>query len=97
MNFLENLWIAIGGIIGFLILFGCLSALFTVFGDVFRDHTLSGWGKAGWSLVLVFFPFLGVLLYLIFRGRGMDERTSASAPRASYFDPGNRYDNRYII
>jgi hypothetical protein len=48
--------------------------LFRVFGDVFRDDTLSGWGKAGWTLTVCVLPFLGVLVYLIVRGRGMGER-----------------------
>jgi hypothetical protein len=48
--------------------------LFRVIGDVFRDDTLSGWGKAGWTLTVCVLPFLGVLVYLIVRGRGMGER-----------------------
>ena len=48
--------------------------LITIFGDLFRDHQLSGWGKAGWIIVLFFVPFLGMLIYLIARGEGMRER-----------------------
>ena len=48
--------------------------LITIFGDLFRDHQLSGWAKAGWILVLFFIPFLGMLIYLIARGEGMRER-----------------------
>ena len=48
--------------------------LISIFGDLFRDHTLSGWAKAAWTLVLLFLPFLGVLVYLIARGEGMRER-----------------------
>jgi ABC-type multidrug transport system fused ATPase/permease subunit len=48
--------------------------LITIFGDLFRDHQLSGWGKAGWILVLFLVPFLGMLIYLIARGEGMRER-----------------------
>jgi hypothetical protein len=48
--------------------------LITIFGDLFRDHSMSGWGKAGWVLVLFFVPFLGMLIYLIVRGEGMRER-----------------------
>ena len=48
--------------------------LITIFGDLFRDHQMSGWGKAGWILVLFFVPFLGMLIYLIARGEGMRER-----------------------
>jgi len=48
--------------------------LITIIGDLFRDHELSGWAKAGWILLLVLVPFLGALIYLIARGEGMRER-----------------------
>ena len=48
--------------------------LITIIGDLFRDHEMSGWGKAGWVVVLIFVPFLGALIYLIARGEGMRER-----------------------
>ncbi|HKH13699.1 MAG TPA: SHOCT domain-containing protein [Solirubrobacterales bacterium] len=48
--------------------------LITIFGDLFRDHQLSGWAKAGWVLILFLVPFLGMLIYLIARGEGMRER-----------------------
>jgi hypothetical protein len=48
--------------------------LITIFADLFRDHQLSGWAKAGWIVVLFFVPFLGMLIYLIARGQGMRDR-----------------------
>jgi hypothetical protein len=51
-----------------------LMVLFTILGDLFRDHGMSGWGKAAWVLFLVFVPFLAALIYLIARGSGMRER-----------------------
>src|SRR5213078_2835759 len=48
--------------------------LITVIGDLFSDHSVSGWGKAIWVLFLLFLPFLGVLIYLIARGGSMHER-----------------------
>jgi ABC-type multidrug transport system fused ATPase/permease subunit len=50
--------------------------LITIIGDLFRDHEMSGWGKAVWVLVLVILPFLGALIYLIARGEGMRERAA---------------------
>jgi hypothetical protein len=47
--------------------------------DMFGDQSLSGWGKAGWALVLIFLPWLGVLIYLIARGKSMGERQLAAA------------------
>ncbi|MER5930333.1 SHOCT domain-containing protein [Streptomyces sp. NPDC002054] len=48
--------------------------LFKVITDIFRDHSLGGWGKAGWLVLVVLIPYLGVLIYLIVRGRSMGER-----------------------
>ena len=46
--------------------------------DMFSDNTLSGWGKAGWAIVLIFVRWLGALIYLIVRGRSMGERQMAA-------------------
>ncbi|HYH52598.1 MAG TPA: SHOCT domain-containing protein [Solirubrobacterales bacterium] len=48
--------------------------LITVIGDLFSDHTVSGWGKAAWTFALILVPFFGVFLYLIVRGGSMHER-----------------------
>ncbi|MDH6130516.1 SHOCT domain-containing protein [Kitasatospora sp. GP82] len=48
--------------------------LFRVFGDIFRDHELGGWAKAGWVFLTIVLPFIGVLVYLIARGKGMHAR-----------------------
>ena len=50
--------------------------------DMFSDHTLSGWGKAGWAIVLIFIPWLGALIYLIARGRSMTERQAKAVEQA---------------
>ena len=36
---------------------------------------MGGGAKTVWCLFVIFVPFLGVLVYLIARGRGMTERT----------------------
>ena len=56
-----------------------LMVLFSILADIFRDHQLNGWGKALWTLFLVFVPFLTALVYLIARGKGMAERSARSA------------------
>jgi hypothetical protein len=48
--------------------------LFTVFGDIFRRHDLSGWAKTGWLIFTILLPFLGVFVYLISQSAGMNER-----------------------
>ena len=50
--------------------------------DLFSDSSLSGWGKAGWSIVLIFLPWLGALIYLIARGRSMGERQMQAVAQA---------------
>jgi hypothetical protein len=56
--------------------------LITVFGDLFRRHDISGWGKAGWSLFVIFLPFLGCFVYLISQGHAMAERNVQQAQAA---------------
>lgn len=48
--------------------------LITILGDLFRDHELGGWAKAGWLVFLVLVPYLAGFVYLIARGQGMRER-----------------------
>jgi Short C-terminal domain/Phospholipase_D-nuclease N-terminal len=48
--------------------------LIKVFADVFRRHDVGGWGKAGWILLMIVLPFLGVLIYLIAHGKDMGKR-----------------------
>jgi hypothetical protein len=61
--------------------------LFTIINDLFRDHEMSGWGKAIWILFLVFIPFLTGLVYLIVRGSGMRDRAiKAQTDAKKHFD-----------
>ena len=66
-SFWFFIWIA-----AFTVWFRCLF-------DLFGDHTLSGLGKAGWAVFMIFVPWVGALVYLIARGRGMTERQMAKA------------------
>jgi Phospholipase_D-nuclease N-terminal/Short C-terminal domain len=43
----------------------------TVVVDVMRSHDLSGWAKAGWLVLIVLVPLVGVLIYVIARGDKM--------------------------
>ena len=61
----------------FFIWIAALMVWFRCLFDMFSDHTLSGWGKAGWAILLIFVPWLGALIYLIARGRSMSERQMA--------------------
>ena len=56
--------------------------LITVAADLFRRHDISGWIKAVWVIAWIVVPYLGVLAYLIFQGRGMAERNVQQAQQA---------------
>jgi ABC-type multidrug transport system fused ATPase/permease subunit len=61
--------------------------LITILTDLFRDHELSGWAKAGWMLFLIVVPFVAALVYLIARGSGMRDRTiKAQAEARQHFE-----------
>jgi Short C-terminal domain len=56
--------------------------LFRIFGDIFRSRDLSGWGKAGWSILIIVLPFVGILIYVIARGGSMHDRDVKAAEQA---------------
>jgi hypothetical protein len=61
--------------------------LIGVFADLFRRSDISGWAKAGWVVLVLVLPFVGVLIYLIGQGRGMADRRNRDAQVAkSQFD-----------
>jgi uncharacterized membrane protein YcjF (UPF0283 family) len=76
-----NFWDIILSIFWFMLLFAWIWLLISIFADLFRDHELSGWGKALWGLFIIVIPWLGALVYLIARGRSMNERALAQAQR----------------
>jgi hypothetical protein len=51
-----------------------LRLLFTVFGDIFSRHDMSGGAKAGWLLLSIVLPFIGVFLYLATQAEGIAHR-----------------------
>ena len=53
-----------------------LMVLFSIVADLFRDPEVSGVMKAVWVICLVFFTFITAVVYLIVRGRGMNERAA---------------------
>ena len=53
--------------------------LITIFIDLFRSHDLSGWAKALWFIVILVFPLIGVVVYLIARGGKMHEHAARDA------------------
>jgi hypothetical protein len=56
-----------------------LMVLFWIFGDIFRSRDLGGWGKFFWILFIIVLPMIGMLVYVIARGNGMQERQLEAA------------------
>ena len=74
-----SLWDVRVEIFWFMLLVAWIWLLIVIVSDIFRDHDLSGWGKAAWTLFLVVVPWVGALTYLIVRGQSMNDRTRAQA------------------
>ena len=66
--------LAFGGLFGVLVFLAALFVLFMIIADLFRDPSISGWGKAVWLVFLVFVPVVTGLVYLIARGSAMAAR-----------------------
>lgn len=58
----------------FFLFFAWFMCLFWVLGDIFRSTDLGGGGKTLWVIFVILIPWLGILVYLIARGKGMQER-----------------------
>ena len=54
--------------------FAWIMLVFRVIVDIFRSHDMGGFSKALWSIFVIIVPWLGVLVYLIARGKSMSDR-----------------------
>jgi hypothetical protein len=63
----------------FFLFFVWIWFLIIVFSDIFRSQDLSGWGKALWTIFVIFLPYLGVFVYLIARGGKMQRHAVQDA------------------
>jgi hypothetical protein len=63
----------------FFLWFAWIMLLFRVFGDIFRSRDMGGFAKAMWSIFVILVPFLGVLVYMIARGRKMADHAVQDA------------------
>jgi len=76
-----NLWDVLVSIFWFMLLVAWFWLLIVIIGDLFRDDGLSGLAKAAWCIYLIVLPWLGVLTYLLVRGKSMGERSAREAAR----------------
>ena len=58
----------------FFLFFAWFMCLFWVIGDIFRSRDLGGVAKTFWVIFVIILPWLGILVYLIARGHGMQQR-----------------------
>jgi chemotaxis signal transduction protein len=63
----------------FFLFFAWFMCLFWVLGDVFRSKDLGGGSKTLWVIFVIVIPWLGILVYLIVRGHGMQDRQMQQA------------------
>jgi hypothetical protein len=66
-----------------------------IFADIFRRNDLSGWGKAGWVLLIFIVPFIGILIYVIARpkmteqDKEMMEKAQEAQRRVQGYSPAD--------
>jgi hypothetical protein len=58
----------------FFLFFAWFMCLFWVLGDIFRSKDIGGVAKTLWVIFVIVIPWLGLLVYLIARGGGMQTR-----------------------
>jgi predicted PurR-regulated permease PerM len=75
MSFWDVIWFII---ISFAFI-AYLMVMFNIVIDLFRDRSVSGWMKAVWIVLLILFPLITALVYLIVRGQGMADRSLSEA------------------
>ncbi|QWT23782.1 SHOCT domain-containing protein [Subtercola sp. PAMC28395] len=77
-----NFWDVVGVFFWSFVFISYLMILFSIIGDLFRNHKTPGIVKAIWFIFLIFVPFLTAFVYLIANGRGMSERQLAAQQSA---------------
>ena len=60
-------------------LFLWIALIFRAFIDLYGRHDVSGWGKAGWTVLIIVIPLVGVCAYFLVDGKGIAEREMTKA------------------
>jgi hypothetical protein len=66
----QVLW----SILWFTLFFMWIWLVISVFSDIIRAQSMSGWSKAIWTIAILVLPYLGVFIYLIVNGDDMNRR-----------------------
>ncbi len=72
MSFWDFFWLMLWGFI----FVSYLMVLFQVIIDIFRDDELNGWARAIWVVALFIAPPLTALVYILVRGKNMQQRSA---------------------
>ena len=78
MEFGQILWSLL--IIFFMVMYFMI--LFSVIIDIFRRHDMGGGMKAVWIILLLFIPFLSLIIYVIIYGQAMGQRRAAAVEQS---------------
>ena len=74
-SFGDLIW----SMVAFFFWFMLIWIFIAVFGDIFRRNDLSGGAKAGWTILIVLLPLLGILIYMIVRRRMTEQDRQIAA------------------
>lgn len=80
---LITFWNVIATTFSLFFFIAALFILFQIITDLFRDNTLNGFYKTIWVIFLLFIPLVTSLIYIIVRGKGMNERQRVHARKIS--------------
>ena len=82
MEFFENFLAILFFTLWIIVVVAFFVVVVRIIIDIFRDESLSGWGKTGWVVFVVLLPVIGSIVYLFARGSGMAMRDAQDAKAA---------------
>ena len=74
---IDSFWDVVLWMLAFYVLMMFFWLFIMVLSDAWTNPDSSGWAKTGWTLLVIFFPWLGILIYMIANSDGMAERAMA--------------------
>jgi hypothetical protein len=77
----------------FYLFFMVLMMFIQAFADIFHRENLTGWGKAGWIIVICVLPFLGLLIYMITRPKNTERDMAQMQATQSRMVGGSAVDD----